>query len=328
MSLRLAKLFCIFGMLLSVLCGCASKDPYADYRPPEIGSYSEDARRRLADIDRQRKELEEQRQAREQEDVRLSSKDEAKARKAAEKKAAEQKKQAEKEAERVRKAELKAQQEAAEKQAELDRKAERESAASVDQKTSEKRGWFGRKKKTETPEENAERPPKKDPDVPPSHFGPYELQSGDAVMISIQVFPTSQQHEDVIDEDGMITLPYLGNMRAAGKTSSALERAIEKAYQDAKIYKIITVKVVVPTHSYYVRGEVKKPGRFQLTSDGVSILQAIASAGGYTEYAKHNVILIRNGKSYPISLKELDRHPEKDWPLQPGDVLTVERSWL
>ena len=337
MSVRVClKLFCV-GALLATLFGCASKDPYADYRPPEIGSYSEEARRRLAEIDRQRKELEQQRIQREQVDVQQSEKELAKARKAAAKREAEERRRIEKEqearekaAEKARKEELAAQRKAEEdvqKQAESAEKA-REVTASDEADVEPKRSWFGRRIKTEDEKAATVKPAKIDPDVPVAPFGPYELQSGDALLVSIQVFPTPQQHEDIIDEDGMITLPYLGNMKAAGKTSSTLERDIAQAYQDAEIYKIITVKVVVPTHSYYVRGEVKKPGRFQLTSDGVSILQAIASAGGYTEYAKRSVILIRNGKSYPISTKELDRHPEKDWPLLPGDVLTVERSYF
>ena len=154
----------------------------------------------------------------------------------------------------------------------------------------------------------------------------YSLKPGDFIYVYLRGIPQEQQIEDQIDELGYITLPYINEVMAAGLTASDLERSIRSTYIDQQIYKNISVNVVLPSKFYYVRGEVKQPGRYPITAN-VTILQAIASAGGYTEFANsRKVQLLRGDKSQFISANDLERHPEKDVAVESGDVIVVHRS--
>lgn len=156
----------------------------------------------------------------------------------------------------------------------------------------------------------------------------YELKPGDPLFINLRGIPQEQQIEEVIDEDGSITLPLINEIIAAGKSTAQLERNIKQAYIDGQYYKNVSVNVILPARSYYVTGEVRAPGRFQIFA-GVTVLQAIASAGGPTEYANTSKVQITRGtRSFFVNVKEMERNPEKDELLEPGDVIKVHRSFI
>ena len=137
-----------------------------------------------------------------------------------------------------------------------------------------------------------------------------------------------QQIEDVIDENGAITLPYVGNILAGGKTGTEIEQLIQKTYIDQQIYKYISVNVMVPSRSYYVRGEVKQPGRFPLLSR-VTVIQAVAAAGGFTEFANPSKVeILRGSQRIRVDVAEVEKHPERDTEIESGDVIIVQRSFF
>ena len=155
----------------------------------------------------------------------------------------------------------------------------------------------------------------------------YRLKPGDPVIINLRGIPGGdQQIEDQIDENGAVTLPFINMVQAAGRTSSELEQAVRKTYLDQQIYKYVTVNVIVAGRSYFVYGEVRAPGRFAL-GPGVTVLQAIAGAGGYTEFAnKGKVEILRGSAVIELDARELEKRPEKDRPIESGDQIIVRRS--
>lgn len=160
----------------------------------------------------------------------------------------------------------------------------------------------------------------------------YRLKPGDPVVVYLRGVPGvpggEQQIQDIVDENGNITLPYINDVRAGDRTATELEQSVRKAYLDQQIYKYITVNVVVPSQSYYVRGEVRQPGRFALVGE-VTLVQAIAAAGGFTEFANPaNVEILRGNDRIRVNVREMEIRPERDKPLQAGDVIIVNRSFL
>jgi len=154
----------------------------------------------------------------------------------------------------------------------------------------------------------------------------FALREGDHVLIYLRGIPEEQMIEDVVDEEGCITLPYLSRIKAAGLTTAQLEKKIRQAYISKKIYNDVTVNVVQPTRGFYVRGEVKQPGRFPLVGE-MTLSRAIAQAGGYTEFANPGKIrIIRGDRTFYVNAKVIERHPERDIPITPGDVIVVPRS--
>lgn len=157
--------------------------------------------------------------------------------------------------------------------------------------------------------------------------GGYSLKAGDGIQITLRGIPAPEAIEDIIDETGRIALPLINEVQAAGLTASELERSIRQAYIDQDIYRNISVNVVVPTRYYYVQGEVRGPGRFQIVS-ATRVSQAIAGCGGYTEYASGKVTVKRDGKIFKVirNARRLDRTPQDDILLNPDDIVIVGRS--
>lgn len=157
----------------------------------------------------------------------------------------------------------------------------------------------------------------------------YKLRGGDPVIIFLRgILPKDDQLQDIIDEAGYLNLPYIGAILAAGKTSSQLESEIQKTYLDKQIYKTVSVNVVLPSQSFFVRGEARTPGRFPLIT-GMTVLQAISAAGGYTDYANpKDVTIIRGERVIRVNASDLERHPEKDVSIEPGDVIVIPRSFF
>ncbi len=154
----------------------------------------------------------------------------------------------------------------------------------------------------------------------------YRLQPGDPVQIYLRGIPEPANYEYVIADEGTITLPYIPAIQAAGLTVSELRREIHDTYINEQIYRQITVNVILPTQSYFVRGEVRQPGRYPLTG-GMTVLQAIAAAGGYTEFANpRRVEIIRDGETILENARQMEQNPDQDLPVKAGDVIIVRRS--
>ena len=156
----------------------------------------------------------------------------------------------------------------------------------------------------------------------------YMLKQGDVVQVSLRGIPNAEAIEIVIDENGMITLPFINEVPAAGQTSSELARNIRQVYLDEGIYRNISVSIAVPTRFYFVQGEIRQPGRFQLIS-AIRVSQALAGAGGYTEFASGKVLIKRGGKIVKTirNARRLERSPEDDIWVEPDDIIEVQRSF-
>ena len=132
--------------------------------------------------------------------------------------------------------------------------------------------------------------------------------------------------EGVIKEDGTISLPYIPDVIvAAGKLPAELEKEIHDAYVP-KFYVRLTVNVTADNRVFYVDGEVRNPSRLVYASE-MSVVRAIAAAGGFTDFAKKSRIqLIRaNGKVFMVNYNRAKSHPEADLPVYPGDKIIVLR---
>ena len=131
--------------------------------------------------------------------------------------------------------------------------------------------------------------------------------------------------------DGMISLPLLNDVQAAGKTPMQLMKTIvEKLTAHGMKDPIVTVTVTaIKSQFIYVLGQVGKPGTFPMIP-GMTVIEAIASAGGLGQFAKQTKIEIRrtqNGQVERLAFnyKEVMKgvHPEQDIVLKPNDTIFV-----
>jgi len=131
-----------------------------------------------------------------------------------------------------------------------------------------------------------------------------------------------------IRPDGKISLPLINDLQAKGKTVGELQDEIKEKLSGYVNDPLVTVMVKeLNSFKFSVLGEVKTPGVYK-TSQSVSVLDAIAMAGGFTEFAKQNhVIVIRNAPNQRIRIdlkKYLKGGKSELYHLQPSDVVYVQ----
>lgn len=155
------------------------------------------------------------------------------------------------------------------------------------------------------------------------------LAKGDMVKVTFSgTDQTIQPHEERIKEDGTITLPLIGSIKAEGKTTGELQKEIQKSYVP-DFYKRLTVTVSTDQQVYYVQGQVRTPGRQQYIGT-TTVLKAIASAGDFTDFAnRKKVILTRaDGKRLTVDCIKAAKDSTFDLPVLPGDKIEVpQRIW-
>jgi polysaccharide export outer membrane protein len=94
----------------------------------------------------------------------------------------------------------------------------------------------------------------------------------------------------LIDENGTISFPYLGHIRAAGLTRLELTDTISRRLQQYIDSALVTIRLV--NYRITVLGEVTRPGTFSIPSERVSVLDAIGLAGDLTIYGRRNNIRV------------------------------------
>lgn len=128
-----------------------------------------------------------------------------------------------------------------------------------------------------------------------------------------------------IGRDGMISVPYAGNIRAAGNTPTGVERVVENKLKDRAINPQVTLEVVQANYPRAsVIGEVNEPGVFTLRNSGDRVLDIIAQAGGISgdDFATF-VTLARGGRSVKIAYNALTASPQENIFVAPGDSINV-----
>ena len=170
------------------------------------------------------------------------------------------------------------------------------------------------------------------PDAPKNSGAPmgYRIGAGDVLQINVWRESEVSVQGVVVRPDGKVTLPLVKDVDVMGQTPAELEKNL--AAKLAQFINGADVTVVVrEIHSkkVYMVGAVNRVGPIALLSD-LTVLQALAEAGGVTDYAKRKKIYVmrtENGKptkhffDYDAVLK--GEHIEENIMLQPDDTIVV-----
>jgi polysaccharide biosynthesis/export protein len=130
--------------------------------------------------------------------------------------------------------------------------------------------------------------------------------------------------------DGRISFPLIQDLQAAGISPGELKTEVEKKLRDFLNAPDVTVIVEnIQGYSVYVLGKVQKPGKYTAEKP-VTVLQALALAGGFQDFAKKTDITITRtlgkdhtvfGFNYPDVIK--GKKADQNLILKPGDVVVV-----
>jgi polysaccharide export outer membrane protein len=149
----------------------------------------------------------------------------------------------------------------------------------------------------------------------------YRLDSGDQLRITVF------RHEDlsgefVLDGNGNLALPLIGEVRGGGRTLRELESQIETAFNEGGF--LVNPQVGIEVLSYrpfYILGEVNQPGSYAYVS-GMTGITAVAMAGGFTNRARQSSMSVqRRGEDGRRSMGLAST-------VLPGDILNIDERFF
>ncbi len=150
----------------------------------------------------------------------------------------------------------------------------------------------------------------------------YKLGSGDKVKITVF------GHDDLsgrflVGGTGDVALPLIGKIRAGGLTVEELEARIVGALKPDYLKNPRVSIEVLNYRPFYIIGEVKQPGSYPYVS-GMTVVNAIALAGGYTYRARENRIYV----THAADSTSIKRPADHDTIILPGDVIEVPERFF
>lgn len=169
--------------------------------------------------------------------------------------------------------------------------------------------------------------------IPPAAFTSTPsgmLAVGDVLKFTFAGAPEFNQAQK-IQPDGRVSLPTVGNIKAAGRSVSSLQASLTSLYQPHLNDPTVVVSVEQPAAAVYVSGEVNTPGKVPLDRQ-LSALEAVMESGGFSRLANPSqvfVIRTEGGKQkrYALNLKDtLAGMENRPFYLRPFDVIYVKKS--
>lgn len=155
---------------------------------------------------------------------------------------------------------------------------------------------------------------------------------GNDDVLSVNVWKEPDVSRSVpVRSDGRISLPLVGEVQATGRTPLQLEQEITSKLRNYISEPEVTVMVQqINSQKFNILGEVTKPGSYSLTNT-TTVLDAIATAGGFRDFAKQKDIYVlrqnSGGGQSRIAFNYKDvikgKHPEQNIKLQPRDTIVV-----
>jgi len=157
---------------------------------------------------------------------------------------------------------------------------------------------------------------------PASAAESYVLGPNDRVRLKVYGEPDIAGEYEV-DNNGNVSIPLAGHIRAAGLTTRQLERSIASALSKG-IVRDPRVNVEIALYRpYYILGEVKKGGEYPYRL-GLTVMDAVASAGGFTYRANENKVYLRRSGAGVEEVHALDA----PIPVFPGDNIRIPERYF
>jgi len=158
------------------------------------------------------------------------------------------------------------------------------------------------------------------------------LREGDVLKIT---FPGSPSLNTVqtIRKDGIVSLPLVGEVQAAGFTPTELDQKLMELYASQLTTKQVSVEVQSSAFPLYITGAVLRPGKI-MSDHSITALEAVMEAGGfdYTKADMKHVVVIRKEaggtKNYILDLKAvMDGKTGAPFYLKPSDIIFVQEKF-
>jgi polysaccharide export outer membrane protein len=156
----------------------------------------------------------------------------------------------------------------------------------------------------------------------PTGHEPYILDTADRLRVFIYGQPNLSRLY-VVDQVGNIAVPLIGSVRARGRTTTELERAIASKLGREYVKDPQVTVDVAQNRPFFILGEVRLPGQYPFVS-GMTVETAVAIGGGYTERASERKFRITRKLGALVDQIEAP----SDYTLCPGDTVYVHERFF
>lgn len=180
-------------------------------------------------------------------------------------------------------------------------------------------------------------------DPPPTEYPSQEVYLEDTTLGPQDVFEVRVfRHENMsgmyaVSEEGTINFPEIGVVEVRGKTPAQVEKEIQTRLADGYLVNP-TVSILVKEYkskTISVLGQVRKPTTIPYAA-GMSIVDAISQAGGFTPMARKNAVKVTRAgsktaeaksESFTVPVESIASGKAKAFFLRPGDTIFVPERW-
>ncbi|ANW04449.1 polysaccharide biosynthesis/export family protein [Bradyrhizobium icense] len=150
----------------------------------------------------------------------------------------------------------------------------------------------------------------------------YVLGPNDRIRLKVYGEPDITGEYE-IDNGGQVSIPLAGHIKAAGATTRQLEKSIASALAKGIVRDPRVNVEIAQYRPYYILGEVKKSGEYPYRN-GLTVMDAVASAGGFTYRANENKVFLRRAGSGAEETYPLDAPV----PVYPGDNIRIPERYF
>jgi polysaccharide export outer membrane protein len=150
----------------------------------------------------------------------------------------------------------------------------------------------------------------------------YKLGVGDKLRITVFREPTLSG-EFAVGSSGSLSLPLVGEIRAAGRTTEDVRREVQATLANGYVRDPRVSMEVMEYRPYFILGEVKAPGQYQY-SVGLTVLNSVAAAQGFTPRAARKYVYIRRAGAPAEEAYRL----QPNLIVKPGDTIRIAERFF
>lgn len=145
----------------------------------------------------------------------------------------------------------------------------------------------------------------------------YTLGAGDKIRLNV-FGEDDLSGEYEVDGTGVVSIPLINDVKIGGLSIRESEALIIEKFSDGYLKKPKISIDILNFRPFFILGEVNKPGSYPYV-DNLTILNAVATAGGYTYRAKTNMVMLKrptvnSGEEFKV---------KDDYKVLPGDIIRV-----
>lgn len=177
-------------------------------------------------------------------------------------------------------------------------------------------------------------------DPPPSNYPTQQFEVdattlGPGDLFEVRVFNEAEMSTDYrVSSAGTIKFPHIGRIEVSGKSPEQLEEEIQRRLADGYLRnpQVSILVKEINSRKVSVFGQVRKPGALAFR-DGMTIVEAVSQAGGFTGMAKKNAVTVtrkdpeQKELKYTIPVESIGKGSAANFYMRPGDVVFVPERW-